>query len=409
MQNQVTLDDVLASAEKFGKDNILECDFKKVRDLKTLNPKSKYDTTYIPVLFKFISNKLAPVKIKFSEQIISSSAKKPSGSGDEDDENKIPKHLQISFTRMNNEDIEGGDYIPKKKSSTEEQLKENNRISENIERYSKNNEKFLNVLDIIDCSYKKLCADLKSTANKNPTKFNFKLKKDRNQKDITVYSIKQSTRDDKETNTEVELSNPIYRLKIPVYKKDGRIGIWSNYNNTFKPIVFDTRKMNKKNNFQAVPAMVKCQGKMRPLDTNNASSFITYKSLIAGVINFESIVSSKFGLSFSNSFYNMYVYRHKAKTMQQSMTIEEIVQMKGGNESDNESDSDVELEEKLDDKEHDDDDKEDSDEEPDENDDEPDDSDDNDDDKEDSDDDDNDEDDEEETPIKPTKKNKSKK
>ena len=39
-----------------------------------------------------------------------------------------------------------------------------------------------------------------------------------------------------------ELENPIYRLKIPVCKKDGRLGIWSSYNNEFKPTVFDNGK-----------------------------------------------------------------------------------------------------------------------------------------------------------------------
>ena len=72
MQNTISLDDVLSSAEKFGDDKVLTHNLKKVRDLMTINTKSKFDTTYIPLLFKHINGKLMDAKIKISEQIISS-------------------------------------------------------------------------------------------------------------------------------------------------------------------------------------------------------------------------------------------------------------------------------------------------------------------------------------------------
>ena len=61
MQNSISLDDVIASEKKFK--CVLTYNAKKARDLKTLNPKSKYDTTYIPLLFKHINGKEMPVKI----------------------------------------------------------------------------------------------------------------------------------------------------------------------------------------------------------------------------------------------------------------------------------------------------------------------------------------------------------
>jgi len=334
MQNSISLDDVIASAEKFN--CVLTYNAKKARDLKTLNPKSKYDTTYIPLLFKHINGKEMPVKIRFSEQLIGSYAKAPQGS----DEESIPKYLNISFMKMKRGDIEGGDYVPKKRDTQELQDIEDKRVSDNIDRYMSNNEKFIKVLDIIDSSYKTVCAEIKE----KESTFSFRVRKDRNQKDITVFSIKQVTRLDRDTNKDEKLENPIYRLKLPVCKKDGRIGIWSNYHDEFRPTVFDARKMNKKNNYQPVPAKVKVDGKLRDLDVTNISSFMVYKSLIGGNISFECIVVSKFGLSMNNSFYDLYVYRHKTKLSQSTLSKDDIIQMRGGaSEDEEDEDDDAEL------------------------------------------------------------------
>jgi hypothetical protein len=340
MQKSISLDDVIASADKFGQDCVLTYNAKKARDLKTLNPKSPYDTTYIPLLFKHITGTSMPVKVKFSEQLIASGAKTP-----QSDDEGIPRHLSIAFVQMDKEDIEGGDYVPREMSKASDQEKEDTRVNDNIQRYMDNNKKFLRVLEILDNSYKNVCDEIKAKADT----FNFRVKKDRNQKDITIFSIKQTTRLDRDTNKDEELKHPIYRLKIPVCKKDGRLGIWSNYHNKFLPVVFDARKMNKKNNYQQVPAKIKVDGKMRDLDVNNASSFIVYKSLIGGTIQLECVVISKFGFSLNNSFYDLYVYRHKGKSSDGTFTKEEIIQMRGGVEEDDEEESDAEINGEVDD------------------------------------------------------------
>ena len=85
MQKSISLDDVLASEAKFG--CVLSYNAKDVRDLKTLNPKSKYDTTYLPIKFKHVNGSEVPLKIKISEIMIGSSAKAPQGA----DEDGIPK------------------------------------------------------------------------------------------------------------------------------------------------------------------------------------------------------------------------------------------------------------------------------------------------------------------------------
>lgn len=332
MQKVITLDDVIASHEKYG--CVLGFNAKKSRDLKTLNPKSKFDTTYIPIEFNHINGSKMPVKIKFSNQLTASGAKIPQGS----DEEGTPKYLNLSFSHMEKEDIEGGDYVAKTCDTKEKQDIENKRVSDNIAEYMANNAKFLKVMDIIESSYNTVCQQIIS----EESSFQFQLRKDKKQKDITTHSFKQTTFANRETNKDEKLKNPIYRLKIPVCKKDGRIGIWSNYNNEFKPTVFDARKMTKKNNYQAVPAQVVVNGKLCDLDVNNAASFITYKSLVGGHIVFECIVVSKFGLSINSSFYDLFVIRHKAKAASSTISRDEIIQMRGGAASDDD-DSDAEL------------------------------------------------------------------
>ena len=365
MQSVITTDDVLASYKLFG--YIFEADLKKFRDLKKLNPKSQYDATYISLLFKHVNGKLMKPKIEFSEQLISSSAKKPQNGGGEDekDNNKdIPKYMNISFNRLDRETVSSGDYVPKKKDSDSDQLVEDKRVSDNIDRYLENNEKFLNVLDIIDKSYKHVCEELK----KQESTLEFRLKKDRKQTDVVVYSIKQASRLDKETNKDVELDNPIYRVKLPVCKKEnftGRIGIWSSYGGEFKSTVFDARKMTSKNNYQAVPATVetiisddarkkfKKQGVkvynrvadgvkqyyiLENLDFNNADKFITYKSLVGGTLYVEGITSSKFGLSLSVNFFDLYVFKHKTKEVQNNAKEIAIKMRKCMNEEEEDAD-----------------------------------------------------------------------
>jgi hypothetical protein len=340
MQSAITFEDVIASYDKFG--CVLEADT-KVRDLKKLNPKSLYDTTYIPLLFKHVNGKKMKVKILFKEQILASGAKIPQGAESENAD--APKNMNISFNELSKDTIQGGDYVPKEKDSEEAQKTENKRIDDNIDRYMKNNTLFLRVLEIIDESYKTVCANLIAIEAADPKKLGYKLKKDRKQTDTIIYSIKQVSRVDKETDTEEKLEHPIYRLKIPIYKEDGRVGVWSKYHSKFIYTIFDARKMTKKNNFQPVNAKIIKKGKSEDLTYSDAGDFITYKSLVGGAVVFDTIVSSKFGLSLSNSLYEMYVYRHKAKASAATMSVASIIALRGGNEDENESDSDV-VEEK---------------------------------------------------------------
>ena len=330
VQKVITPEDVFASHTKFG--CVLKTDVKDVRDLKTINPKSKYDVSYFDLKFKHVNGSELPVKIKFSKQLIASGAKAPQGADDESN----PKNLNISFSHLKRDDIATGDYVPKTKDTPEKQEIENKRMSDTIDEYMEINAKFLKVLDIIESSYQTVCQDLIANEAKLPVR----IQKDKNQKNITIHSIKQTSWLNRETKKDEKLEHPIFRVKIPICQKNGLVGVWSNYNNEFKPIVFDARKMTEKNKYQPVPAKVMVEGKLCDLDAKNAGSFITYKSLIGGNLMIKEITCSKFGFSLSTAFYDLFVIRHKAKAASAAITREEIIQMRGDISDD---DSDAEL------------------------------------------------------------------
>jgi hypothetical protein len=340
MQSTITLDDVIASFDKHG--NIFTWNETDYRDLKEKNPKALFDCTYIDLKFKHASGKEMKAKFKFSEQVCFSGAKAPEGS---DDEKGGPSSVSVAFSYMTEDDIKIG-FPPKEKANEEKQDKEDNRIKNNIKKYVGNNNKFLKVLDIVDISYKLICEDMKSKSKV----LKYRLKKDRNAAEVNIFSIKQTSRLDRTTNKDIDLEHPVYRVKAPVYRKDGRIGIYSNYHKVFKYTVFDAKRMNKKNSFTPVPARVKVKGKIRDLDVNNSSAFWTRLSLIGGTLSYDCVVSSKFGLSLSNSFFDVYVFRCNVVTKEPTLNSTELAAMRGGASSDEDDEEDVELVDKSGDK-----------------------------------------------------------
>lgn len=331
MQGHISLDDVIASAEA-NNGIVLEYDAKNANDLRTKNPKSTYDVAYIPIVFKHVSGKkISPVDIVFKEQIISSSATQPPSN-----DGTIPSCLQIVFKRLKRDDIACGDYVPKTMDSPELQEKEDARVNKAIDKYLANNNKFITALEILYKSYMHMCEHIRE----NVESFSFRVNKDKNQKVINICVFKQTTRLDRATNKDILLEPPLYRLKLPVYKTTGEVGVFRN--NTMKRIVNDARKMNAKNNYTPVIAKVNVNGKSKHLDYKNTREFITYNSLIGGIIRFDAISSSKAGLSLQNAFYELYVFRHKTKFARQVMTRDDIIEMRGDIEEDDDDD-DVEI------------------------------------------------------------------
>lgn len=337
MSSFITLDQVLVSHAKHP-NAVLSWHPSNFRDLKKINKKAKFDVTWVNIQFITDSGKKVPCKLKIKNQILASGAKAPQTKEKDD-----ISSFTVQFKSLSREDIEGGDYVPRTLSTREDQEKEVKRVAKNIDGYTANNAKLIQVLDILNASFIKVASEI-IEADKN-REVKFTVRKDRKKKDVTIFPLKQSTRYDEEKREDIPLESPIFRIKVPVYKKDGRIGAWNNYKDCFRPIVFDARKMTTKNGFTPVPAYVKKGKKKIPLNRSNVSGYITYKSLVSGIIQFDSATISKAGISCGNKFYNMYIVRHKSASKPETVTAEDISDMREGLASDEEG-SDVELEEK---------------------------------------------------------------
>ncbi len=273
--------------------------------------------------------------MKLNNIPIGSGAKAPQTKTDGDINN-----YNIQFKKFSREELECGDYVPRIRETKEAQLIENERVSKNIDTYISSNEKLIKALDILQTSFTKVAKEI-IEADQNK-KLKFTVCKDRKLKDVAICSIKQSSRFDEKKREDVPLDAAIFRIKLPVYKEDGRIGQWDRHKDEFRDIVFDARRMTKKNGFKAVPAYVKKDKKKIPLSRTNVQGFITYKSVISGSINFDSATISKSGISLGNKFYEMYIIRHRTTNNTKAPPVEEIINLRSGLASDDEG-SDEEI------------------------------------------------------------------
>lgn len=351
----VTVQDILNSIEKYGKDNILNKDDTSFRDNKQKNKQAKFDCTWDPYKLKLDNGKETDLKnFKFLKVVTSSAAKLPSSSSEE-----AVKNLLIAFREVTEEELlVAGDYAPKKMETEEEQIIENGRALKVVKELVQNTNQFCKALEAIDLSYKKLANELKTsknlgyTLNKDTAKAKQIKEQCKKQKmkaseqeaavneAVTVYSIRQTSYEDPETKEDVEIKYPLTRIKL-MLAKDGRVGteLWSKDKGgfVFTPNVYNSRKLDANGN--PTLAKVKVNGRPFLLDANTAGSFITYRSIVSGIIDISEMVISKFGISLSNKFKALYVKRHKSSLSEPTFSPDEFKEMRG---SDNEgSDDDV--------------------------------------------------------------------
>jgi hypothetical protein len=244
--------------------------------------------------------------------------------------------------------------MPKKMETKELQAIEDARAKEEAEILKRNTDAFNDALEAIDLSYQRISEEMKNakelgfTLSKDTGKvknIRDRCKKEKKTKEeteevirqeVVVYSIRQLTYPHPDTNIDTEMDHPMSRIKLMV-NKDGKVGtdIWNNDNkkHVFTPNVYDMRRLDK----QGAPtlAKVKVGGKSMLLDKDTASSFITFKSTIGGIIDISDIVISKFGISLYNRFKELYVKRHKSAVSEPSFTNDDLSEIKG---SDDDSD-----------------------------------------------------------------------
>lgn len=330
-----TIKDIFESAEKYGEDNVLSW------DPENFKPKKKttggFDCNWIPIKFKFKNGTESRLVLNFKKVITSSTAKLPKFN-----DNGI-KNMFISFRKVSEEEIAVGDFVAKKMTTEAEQIIEDKKMEMSVKETVAITNEFNDAIAIIDKSYRKICKEMKSAKS-----LGFSVRKDKKIKmeDINENSIIQTHRNDADNNDAdpIELEFPLTRIKLMV-SKNGQIAVdtWDNASKAFKskPNVFDARKMTAKNEYKPTLATVKVDGKSRPLDSDNAGTFISYRSVLGGQIEFPEIIISKVGFSLSNKFLDVFVRRNKSNLQEATFSKDDLKEMAG--DEDEESEEEVEM------------------------------------------------------------------
>ncbi len=350
--NCLIIQDIYDSAEKFGRENVLVC-FLDVdnwtkekfgedpfRDNKKNGKKN--DCTWVAIRFRHIDGSFRRAVFKFKKVLTASKAKIPAKV-----EKESAKYLNIAFKVMEPDEIRGGDFVARIMPTDAEQAKENARIESNINTYYENTKTYFGALDILNASFMRIANELKEKSKKD---VGFTVKKNKSSPTVAVFPIIQTTMKDEESEEEFEIE-PIARIKLPSGSNTRKIGIdmynYESKSRTFKPIVYDARKMNSKNDHEPVFAKVRVGSRLVHLDIDNAGSFITYKSIIGGTFEITEIIVSTFGISMATRFRELFVRRHKTKLIEPPFTKKDIIDLNDGEISD-EDDEDAVLDDDAD-------------------------------------------------------------
>lgn len=319
-KSYITPAEVIAVKEKYPDESIIIADVAKVRR----NSNKSRPTQYIPVLIKRLVGKPTRCQLKINAQVACSNAKLPYGADDEKEDVKVSNVLLL-YRKIEVKDLEETDY------------KENQHDS----LVASNNE-FTKALEIIATDYLRTVEEQVLVKNKH-----FKVKnKDvhcfmQTRRDATDDEKKENDRLDEEEkyvdeDDKVALDYPLFRLKIKANQETQELGYSSGKDRKHVYMVYDIRKMSgkNKNGKKGKPQIAKVKtGERRDktpiyshLTTTNARHFITYMSLTGGLIEFDSICLSTFGVSLMNKFKELYVWPHKPMN-RQSIDEEDIDMM----------------------------------------------------------------------------------
>lgn len=328
----ITVEEVLKSGEVNGKDNVFTWNSMKIKDNKAKDKNAKNDCAWGSHIVRMEDKSLREKPyVEFKFVMCSSAVKEPKSSGD------AIKFVNLCFKKLKIEDVLVGDFLPKKKSTKKEQDEENLRAMNRAKLIVQSTNDFVDFLEIYDLSGKKIEMELKKskdlgfTLNKDSAKV--KQIKDAGKKQgkkaheieaeinnaVARTSIKQTSAENHETGEEVEF-DPIYRLRIQV-DKDGKLGYssWDDNKNRYvlKPMIYDFRKRKTENSFHL--ATVSSNGKKNPLTIKNCRKFITYKSVISGMLDITQFIISKTGISHSCNFSYLVIKRQQSLGSKESM------------------------------------------------------------------------------------------
>lgn len=299
-------------------ENILSINISKI------NKSKDGKTQYIPLMCKRLSGPPTLCALKLVKQIIASNGKIAYGIKPEE-----ARDVRIVFRRLTTDDMNDTDYPV-----------------ETHKALLKFNRELCDAIDILVSEY----MDFVKTVILKYHGAAYRVGKQKK-----VHNIKQSMRDasDEEIGVDNELPEDerkivdgqlplpttLYRTKLPANHANGqRLGQFTKKGHRYN--VFDARKVNKANKFKPVVAKVRSQGRLVDLTTTNAKHFITYMSLVGGILNFECICLSTFGISLITKFRDLHVWPHKPMKTK-TLEAEDFIDMAAMGASGYKSDEDI--------------------------------------------------------------------
>lgn len=233
------------------------------------------------------------------------------------------------------------------KNMIESQKAEDADMAKWIKKYNELTLLFIKTLDNMDKAFKLACKRLIEMGDND--ELTFDVQKDGSDRPPKIGTIVQREKvEGKGKNKKIhKFDNPIYRVKLGVHKKDGRVGYINYKSQEFYPTVFDMRKSTKKNGWAAIPARVfeknrkgKLEGKT--LTWRNVDKFITYKSLLAGTLAIkEATMSKSGGISSKFEISRVNVLRHKPSNKSSVVDAKVAQDMRRGDCSSDEEDEDM--------------------------------------------------------------------
>lgn len=235
-------------------------------------------TRYYSVLFLKADGTRVPLRLRFFGQLLGSKMKPSGGNAEE-----TPKEMQLSFFKMSEGDLVDSDWAEDQRTELLE-----------------SNADFVKALSIINDEFRH-CV-LGNMQHMKGVRGDTKVWP-------IVQTHRKATKDDQTEDETVPLENPIARLKVPVDRATGLIQ--RKTREGFKEIVFDARKMTSGRSSDLKPVFIRNGKSIQRLTAKIAHHFVTYLSITAGWVNFDSICVSKFGVSLKNSVGQLLVVPHR--------------------------------------------------------------------------------------------------
>lgn len=232
-------------------------------------------------------------------------------------------------------------------SMIESQKQEDADMKKWIEEYVEHTKEFVNTLDRMNKAFAKACERLIKMGKDGVLEFD--VQKDGSDRDPKIGTISQSEMvEGKGKNKKVhKFDHALYRLKLGVERKTGRVGYTNYKSQEFYPTVFDIKKSTKKNGWAAVPARVFEKNRKgvlegKTLTWQNVGKFITYKSLLDGVLSIkEATMSKSGGISSKFAISRINVLRHKPSSRRDVIDSKKLQSMRRDDCSSDEDDDDM--------------------------------------------------------------------